>query len=104
MYEFKRRIYEVLEVGSIGDISSQAYDRLMTIAIIVGLIPLTLKSASKYTIWIDLATSVIFLIDYVDVFILPTTKWATKIIELILLTCLHLWQSLICFLSYLFCV
>ncbi|MBQ5426697.1 MAG: ion transporter [Pseudobutyrivibrio sp.] len=65
MYEFKRRIYEVLEVGSIGDISSQAYDRLMTIAIIVGLIPLTLKSASKYTIWIDLATSVIFLIDYV---------------------------------------
>ncbi len=65
MYEFKRRIYEVLEVGSIGDISSQAYDRLMTIAIIVGLIPLTLKSSSKYTIWIDLATSVIFLIDYV---------------------------------------
>ena len=65
MYDFKRRIYEVLEVGSVGDISSRAYDRLMTIAIIVGLIPLTMKGNSNYTIAIDLVTSVLFTIDYV---------------------------------------
>ncbi len=65
MYDFKRRIYEVLEVGSIDDISSRAYDRLMTTAIIVGLVPLTLKTNDVYTTAIDLFTSILFLIDYV---------------------------------------
>lgn len=65
MYEFKRRIYEVIEVSHIGDISSRAYDRLMTTAIIVGLIPLTLKTMNKYVIAIDVLTSFLFLIDYV---------------------------------------
>ncbi|SDB29255.1 voltage-gated potassium channel [Pseudobutyrivibrio sp. YE44] len=65
MYDFKRRIYEVLEVGSVEDRSSRAYDRLMTVAIIVGLVPLTLKGNSRYTIAIDIVTSILFLIDYV---------------------------------------
>ena len=43
MYDFKRRIYEVLEVSKFGDKSSRAYDQLMTVAIIVGLIPMMLK-------------------------------------------------------------
>lgn len=65
MNEFKRRIYEVLEVGSIGDASSRAYDRLMTVAIIVGVVPLTLKGNNVYTMWIDLITSILFTIDYI---------------------------------------
>lgn len=63
-YDFKRRIYEVLEVSSIGDRSSRAYDKLMTVAIIVGLIPLTIKDSNIYTLLIDLSVSVLFIVDY----------------------------------------
>ena len=65
MYEFKKRVYEVIEVSHVGDNSSRAYDVLMTTAIIVGLVPLTLKGNSIYTVIIDVFTSVLFLIDYV---------------------------------------
>lgn len=64
-YDFKRRIYEVLEVSSIGDISSRAYDRLMTVAIIVGLVPLTQKGNNTLTLIIDIAVSILFIIDYI---------------------------------------
>jgi voltage-gated potassium channel len=64
-YDFKRRIYEVLEVSSIGDVSSRAYDKLMTIAIIVGLVPLTLKDNNIYTLMIDILVSILFIIDYI---------------------------------------
>ncbi len=65
MYDFKKRVYEVIEVSHVGDNSSRAYDVLMTTAIIVGLVPLTLKGNSIYTVIIDVFTSVLFLIDYV---------------------------------------
>ena len=47
--QIKKRVYEVIEVSSIGDASSRAYDVLMTTAVIVGMIPLTLKSDNSYT-------------------------------------------------------
>lgn len=65
MYDFKRRIYEVLEVSKFGDKSSHAYDKLMTVAIIVGLIPMMLKKETTYTYWIEILTSFIFLTDYI---------------------------------------
>ncbi|MBQ8488312.1 MAG: ion transporter [Pseudobutyrivibrio sp.] len=65
MYDFKRRIYEVLEVSKFGDKSSRAYDQLMTVAIIVGLIPMMLKKETTYTYWIEILTSFIFLTDYI---------------------------------------
>lgn len=65
MYDFKRRIYEVLEVSKFGDKSSRAYDKLMTVAIIVGLIPMMLKKETTYTYWIEILTSLIFLTDYI---------------------------------------
>ena len=43
-FDFKKRMYEVIEVSNIGDASSRAYDVLMTTAVIVGMVPLTLKS------------------------------------------------------------
>ena len=64
MYNFKRRIYEVIEVSSIGDVSSRAYDRLMTTAIIVGLLPLTVKEMNNYLVAIDIFVSILFIIDY----------------------------------------
>jgi voltage-gated potassium channel len=60
----KRRIYEVIEVSSIGDASSRAYDVLMTTAVIVGMVPLTLKKDNAYTVIIEIVTCIIFLIDY----------------------------------------
>lgn len=65
MYDFKRRIYEVLEVSKFGDKSSRAYDQLMTVTIIVGLIPMMLKKETTYTYWIEILTSFIFLTDYI---------------------------------------
>lgn len=65
MYDFKRRVYEVVEASHIGDASSKAYDILMTTAVIVGMVPLTLKQDNPFTIAIEIATCLIFLIDYV---------------------------------------
>ena len=65
MYDVKKRVYEVIEVSSIGDRSSRAYDVLLTVTIIVSLIPMTLKAENTYTKWIELLTSVIFLCDYI---------------------------------------
>ena len=64
MEKYKRRIYEVIEVSSIGDASSRAYDVLMTTTVIVGLVPLTLKTDNFYTTVIEIMTAVILFIDY----------------------------------------
>ena len=64
MYNVKKRIYEVIEVSSIGDRSSRAYDVMITAAVIVGLIPMTLKTESVYTRAIEILTSLIFFTDY----------------------------------------
>ncbi len=64
MYNVKKRIYEVIEVSSIGDKSSRAYDVMITTAVIVGLIPMTLKGESIYTRAIEILTSLIFMTDY----------------------------------------
>ncbi len=63
-YNIKKRTYEVIEVSNIGDASSRAYDVLLTTAVIVGMVPLTLKSDNIYTMIIEIVTSIIFLIDY----------------------------------------
>lgn len=61
----KKRIFEIIEVSHEDDISSRVYDHMMTVAVIVGLIPLTIKANTTYTALIDLVTAVLFLIDYV---------------------------------------
>ncbi|WP_026521881.1 ion transporter [Butyrivibrio sp. VCB2001] len=64
MEKYKRRIYEVIEVSSIGDASSRAYDVLMTTTVIVGLVPLTLKTDNFYTFVIEIITALILFVDY----------------------------------------
>ncbi|WP_026504557.1 ion transporter [Butyrivibrio sp. NC3005] len=64
MESLKRRTYEVIEASHEGDRSSKAYDILMTTAVIVGMIPLTMKKDNFYTMIIELLTAIIFLIDY----------------------------------------
>ncbi len=65
MFEIKKRLYEVLEVSGVGDKASRAYDVLMTMAVIVGLVPMTLKADNIFTHWIEIVTSVIFILDYI---------------------------------------
>jgi voltage-gated potassium channel len=65
MNSFKKRIYEIIEVSSVGDSASKAYDILMTTAVIVGLIPLTLKKDNPFTFAIEIMTCFIFLLDYI---------------------------------------
>ena len=60
----KKRIFEIIEVSKENDIASRAYDLMMNVAIIVGLIPLTLKKGDLYTGIIDVLTLSIFVVDY----------------------------------------
>ncbi|MBQ5475571.1 MAG: hypothetical protein IIT65_13040, partial [Lachnospiraceae bacterium] len=62
--ELKRRVYEILEPSTVKDPASKAYDFLMTLAVIVGLIPMMLKHENSFVIWIDVLTSLLFMIDY----------------------------------------
>ena len=62
--ELKRRIYEILEPSGTNDTASRAYDLLMTTAVVVGLIPMTLKHENVFVVWIDIVTSLLFIIDY----------------------------------------
>ena len=64
MEDFKRRVYEVVEVSSMGDKSSRAYDIMMNTAIIVSLIPMTFKKEMTMTFWLELFVTFIFLIGY----------------------------------------
>lgn len=61
---FKKRLYEIIEASKENDIVSQAYDIMMLVAVIVGLLPLTMKSENIYTKWIDWITVILFIIDY----------------------------------------
>lgn len=65
----KKRIYEIVEASHKGDFASKAYDIMIFVAVVVGLIPLMLKpsvqSANIYVKLIDIFTVVLFLLDYV---------------------------------------
>ena len=64
MSDKKRRIFEVIEASNTGDESSRAYDVMIGTAVIVGLLPMTLKTENPYTRIIEILTSIIFLSDY----------------------------------------
>jgi voltage-gated potassium channel len=64
MNDKKRRIFEVIEASNTGDESSRAYDVMIGTAVIVGLLPMTLKTENPYTRIIEILTSIIFLSDY----------------------------------------
>lgn len=61
---FKKRIYEIVEVSHDKDKASKAYDSMILVAVVVGLIPLTRKTDTIYTMTIDLVTALLFLFDY----------------------------------------
>lgn len=63
--QIKKRIYEVIEVGTDQDYSSRLYDSMILVAVVVGMIPLTMKFENFPSKLIDLVTALVFLADYV---------------------------------------
>lgn len=61
----KKRIYEIIEASHDEDKPSRHYDVMIFIAVVVGLIPLTMKFENPFTQMIDLITAFVFVIDYV---------------------------------------
>ena len=60
----RKRIFEIIEIAEEKDRASLAYDLFMMITIFLSLLPLATKSQAAVWIYIDIATVVIFIIDY----------------------------------------
>ena len=61
----RRRLFEIIEVGSEDDKVSSFYDVFMMLTIIVSIIPLCFHSDSNIFSIIDIVTVIIFIIDYI---------------------------------------
>lgn len=61
----KKRIYEIVEASHGTDRASRSYDIMILIAVIVGLLPLTMRSENTYTRIIDLVIVALFALDYI---------------------------------------
>lgn len=61
----KKRIFEIVEADKDSDKASHYYDMMILTAIIVGVLPLTIREANLYTKIIDVTTVLLFTIDYI---------------------------------------
>lgn len=62
---YKRRLYEIIEVSKEDDSASKAYDIMILVSVVVGLIPLTMKNENIYARFIDILVGLVFLCDYI---------------------------------------
>lgn len=60
----RKRIYEIIEVSSVDDKLSMAYNVFMMVTIVVSIIPLAFKGSNPLFAFINAVTVVIFIIDY----------------------------------------
>ncbi|SFG59418.1 voltage-gated potassium channel [Lachnospiraceae bacterium C7] len=88
MSKYKKRIYEIVEKSHTGDSASKAYDTLISIAVVVGLIPLTMKHENDYSKLIDLITSLVFVLDYLLRFYTSDYKMGIKSYKAYIAHCL----------------
>ena len=70
----RKTLFQIIEPHQQESFIEEAYDIFMILAIIVSLIPLTSKSHSGIFIWLDLITTIIFIIDYVLRFVTADYK------------------------------
>lgn len=61
----RKRIYEIIELSQDNDCVSSVYDILMMAAIIISIIPLAFKQTYTFFYYTDIATTVLFIIDYI---------------------------------------
>lgn len=60
----RRKLFEIIEVDD-NNLVSHIYDITMMLCIILSLIPLAMKSPPEFFKWVEIATTVIFVIDYI---------------------------------------
>ncbi len=65
IYNFRGRIYDVIEVSEDGDKLSAFYDTFMMTAIIISILPLGFKNPPGIFLYTDIITTIIFIIDYI---------------------------------------
>lgn len=61
----RKRLYEIIELSQANDHVSSIYDILMMAAIIISIIPLAFKQTYTFFYYTDIATTVLFIIDYI---------------------------------------
>ena len=61
----RRRIYEIIELGSANDKLSMLYDRFMLLCILCSVIPLCFKETTPLLWWMDKITVCVFIVDYI---------------------------------------
>ena len=61
----RRRIYQIIELGSANDKLSMFYDRFMLLCITVSIIPLCFKHSTPLFWWMDKITVCVFIVDYI---------------------------------------
>lgn len=61
---FRKRIYEIIELSSAEDKPGVVYDFTMLLMILISLIPLLFKESNTVFVWIDRISAGIFCIDY----------------------------------------
>lgn len=64
MRDMRKRLFEIIEVAEENDILSKVYDVFMMIVIVISLIPIASKSADGAFYYIEIATTIIYIIDY----------------------------------------
>ena len=60
----RKRLFEIIEVAEEKDILSKVYDVFMMIVIVISLIPIASKSTDGAFYYVEIATTIIFIIDY----------------------------------------
>ena len=67
----RKRIFEIIEVSKDNDRISFIYDITMLFAIIVSIVPLAFKESYRAFYYIDVVTTILFIIDYL-------LRWGTS--------------------------
>ncbi len=77
----RKRLYEIIELSQDNDCASSVYDILMMVAIIISIIPLAFKQTYTFFYYTDIATTVLFIIDYILRLITADYKMSKKSIS-----------------------
>lgn len=80
----RKRILEIIEIGSEEDKASRAYDVFMMMVIIISIIPLWFHDTTQLFIIIDRVTVVVFIVDYLLRFVTADIKLGKGVISFFL--------------------
>ena len=89
----RKRLYEIIELSQDNDRVSSIYDILMMFAIIISIIPLAFKQTYTFFYCTDIATAVLFIIDYILRLITADYKMTRSRYHHLSDTLSHYWRS-----------